>query len=419
MNYNFFKTYNSFLLFFILYVSLITGFYFGENLNFGAIPDWNNTDLPVIEDLSLNIKKTLLNYESYGHRHSPVYLIFLSLFRKVGFSFDVIRFLHLNVSLLLIFFFYKCLRLKFDKVERNVLLILSLSILLSPTFRSLAIWPSTRLVGLIFFVISIYEFLKFINTHNKIHMWKNIIFLIASSYISPNFSLFIIFFLYHYLKKIGFKDLIKIFIFSVICSIPAIYYIFVLGINFLTVGTPGADEFTKISLSFNISDKILIISSILFFHLFPFLLNKKFIITLINSAKNDILVIGLFFIINIFFFSYIVDFTGGGVFFQLSNFFFKNNYFFYFISFISLMLLYHFSKNSFEDFLLFFILIISNVQNTIYHKYYDPLIMILFLTLIKNPLNHIFFKDKNKVFYIYLFYFIFIFMRIVKNNINF
>ena len=65
MSNNFYKTYHGYILSFILYLSLIFGFYFDENLNFGAIPDWLYTDLPVINDLSHNIKKTLLNYEVY------------------------------------------------------------------------------------------------------------------------------------------------------------------------------------------------------------------------------------------------------------------------------------------------------------------------------------------------------------------
>ena len=73
-------------------------------------------------------------------------------------------------------------------------------------------------------------------------MWKNIIFLIISSYISPNFSLFIIFFLYHYLKKVAFKDLLIISLFCLVSSIPAFYYIFVLDINFLLAATPGIDK---------------------------------------------------------------------------------------------------------------------------------------------------------------------------------
>ena len=75
-----FKNKIIFFTFLILYLSLIFGFYFDENLNFGAQGDWIYTDLPPIIDLSNNLKETLLNYKSYGHRHSPVYLIFLSFF---------------------------------------------------------------------------------------------------------------------------------------------------------------------------------------------------------------------------------------------------------------------------------------------------------------------------------------------------
>ena len=411
------STFNYYSLFAIfLYLTLIYGFYIDEDLNFGSIPDWKYTDLPVINDLSLNIKNTLLNYETYGHRHSPVYLVFLSFFKKIGFSIDTIRFLHLNLSLFLIVFFYKCLVLKFSNVEKNILLLLSLSIFLSPTFRSLAIWPSSRLIGLIFFLISVYEFLKFLSTQKKINMWKNIISLIISSYISPNFSLFIVFYLYHYLKKNEFKDLLGLLLFCLVSSLPAFYYIFILDVNFFKAGTPGLDSQSSLGLSFNFSDKILIISSILFFHLSPFLLDKEFILNFIRPPKKDFLIIAIFFIVNLFFFNYLINFTGGGVFFQISNLFLNNNYFFYLISFISLMLLVNFSKNSINNFLVFFLLIISNIQNTIYHKYYDPLIMILFFTLINNPLNSKFFDNKNKIYYIYSFYLIFIFMRIIKNN---
>ena len=77
-----FKNKIIFFTFFILYLTLIFGFYFDENLNSGAQRDWIHTDLSPIIDLSNNFKETLLNYESYGHRHSPVYLIFLSLFLR-------------------------------------------------------------------------------------------------------------------------------------------------------------------------------------------------------------------------------------------------------------------------------------------------------------------------------------------------
>ena len=139
--------FNYFLIFFIFYTSLLVGFYFGEDLNSGASNDWFGVNYPVISDLSLDLKKTLLNYEDYNHRHSPIYLIFLSFFDKIGFSPDTIRFVHLNLSLLLVYFFYKCLVFQFSDIKREILIILSCSIFLSPTFRSLSIWVDSRNIG--------------------------------------------------------------------------------------------------------------------------------------------------------------------------------------------------------------------------------------------------------------------------------
>ena len=56
MKYNFSKTINVILLFITLYISLIVGFFFDENLNLGAKPDWYNTDVPVLEALSSDLK---------------------------------------------------------------------------------------------------------------------------------------------------------------------------------------------------------------------------------------------------------------------------------------------------------------------------------------------------------------------------
>ena len=416
MKYNFFKTFNVVLIFTTLYISLIVGFFFDENLNLGAKPDWYFGDIPVLEALSKDLKKTLINYDIYSHRHSPVYLIFLSFLKKIGLDFDLIRFIHLNISILLIYFFYKCLLLKFDNIEKKILLIFSFSILLSPTFRSLAIWPDTRIIGLLFFVISILEFLKYLKYKKKIYIWKNTIFLICSSYISPNFSLFIIFFAYHYIKENNSRDLFFLYFFCLMSSLPSFYYIFILDVNFLMVNTPGEVPGENVSLSFNISDKILIISSIILFHLIPFILNKDFLYKIIKDQKKDLLIVSIIFIFLLYFFNYQISYTGGGIFFQISNFIFKNNIFFYFISLISLILLFFLVKNDLRNFLIFLPLIFSNIQNTIYHKYYDPLIMILFFTIITIPNSLSFFNKKNNIFVIYIFYSFYIFFRVVKNN---
>ena len=399
-----------------LYATLLAGFFWGENLNYGAKPDWYNTNFPVIRDFSENFIKTFYNYDQYNHRHSPVYLIFLSFFSKIGINFDLIRFLHFNLSITLIYIFFKSLILKLKNIDKNILFLLLFSIFLSPTFRSLAIWPDSRIIGLTFFTLSIYEFLKFNNSKNISSFYKNIIYILIASYISPNFSVFIIFYFFCFLKNVNKKHiLIGIFLCG-LSSLPALYYLFVLDINFLLAKTPGADINDKVSLDFNISNKILIVSTIVFFHLIPFLFEKKFLNEFILSVKKNFFLVLIFFIINKYFFDYLRAFTGGGFFFQLSLFLFNNNLIFFIFSFFSLLIIIYLIKSKFINFLLFLLLILSNIQNTIYHKYYDPLIMILFFLLFVHFLPIKFLSRKRNLIFIYLFYLSFISFRIIKNS---
>ena len=406
------------ILIFLLYSSLLIGFYFGENLNHGSYLDWVDAYNPVIEDFSKDFRNTFFNYEIYGQRHSPVYIIFLSGLLKFGLSFDTIRLIHLHISLSLILIFYSCLKLKFKDINRNILKILALSIFLSPTFRSLAIWPDSRIPGLIFFTLSIYFFLRFsLSIENqKKFAWFSLLSIIISSYISPNFSLFYIFFIYYFFKRLNFKSFSLIVLFSFAASAPMIYYIYFLDINFITAGrTPGL-EGVATSLDFNISNKVLIISSIIFFHLIPilyFLIDYK---KMILFCKKNLVFILISFLILAYFFNYKLSFTGGGVFFQLSQILLNNNLFFFIISFLSFLTIVYLSSLHIDNFLLIFLLILSNVQNSIYHKYYEPLFMILIFTLFKNFKFDKFFSKKIHFYILYLFSLSFIFLRLIKNH---
>ena len=402
-----------FLLF--LYLTLIIGFIYGENLNHGAYSDWVvNRD--VIKDFSNNFTYTFLNYDSYGHRHSPIYLIFLSLFLDLGLDIDQVRFVHLHLCISLIVIFYQCLRLIFTNINNNYLFLISLIIFLSPTFRSLAIWPDSRLPGLIFFVLTIYFFLRFKITNNLRYTWYTCGSLLISSYISPNFSIFFPYFFFFFLKKVKFKELSFLIIFNFLATLPILYYIFILDVNFLAAGTtPGLNN-ESINFSFNLSDKLMIISSIIFFHLSPTLFMDNFFNQFkIFIFKNFIILIPLV-VCLIYFFNYQLSYTGGGVFFILSNLLFNNNYLFYIGSFFFISFVLYISSLNFNNFFLLSLLIVSNIQNTIYHKYYEPLIFIIFFTLIKYPEVENFLKKKNNIFYLYLLSFIYILMRVFKTN---
>ena len=404
----------SFFLFF--YLTLVIGFFFGENLNYGSYGDWIGSNREPIKDFSNNFTYTFLNFDSYGHRHSPVYLIFLSLFLDLGLDLNQIRLVHLHLCISLIIVFYQCLRLLFSNINNNYLFLLSLIIFLSPTFRSLAIWPDSRLPGLIFFVLTIYFFLRFKMTNNLRYTWYTCGSLLISSYISPNFSIFFPYFFFFFLKKIKFKELGFLLVFNFLASLPILYYIFILDVNFLAAGkTPNLSD-ESINFSFNFSDKLMIISSIIFFHLSPILIMDNFFNQFKNFLDKRFIIIVPLVVCLIYFFNYQLSYTGGGVFFILSNLLFDNNYFFYIGSFFFISFVLYIASLSLNNFFLLTLLIVSNVQNTIYHKYYEPLILIMFFTLIKYPGIESFLKKKNNIFYLYLLSVIYILMRVFKIN---
>tara|TARA_Y100000590_G_C15612304_1_gene974327 strand:- start:47 stop:1294 length:1248 start_codon:yes stop_codon:yes gene_type:complete len=398
----------------ILYFSLILGFFLNENLNFGSYIDWEAANKILINDYSKNFFETFLSHNEYT-RHSPVYYIFLSLFLKLNFSIEFIRLFHLHLSLILIFVFFKCLETKFEEVPKNFLIFLSLIIFLSPTFRSLSIWPDSRLPGLLFFTVTIYFFLKFEKEKSEKFIWLTSSSLIIASYISPNFSIFFIYFFYNFLKNM---KLTKIFIFifcNCLASLPILYYLFVMDVNFLTyVKTPEING-DGIAMSLNLSNKFMIISTIILFHLLPVLISKNHFFQFIIFFKKYFIYLLIFTLFLIYFFDYKTSFTGGGVFFNLSDFLLKNNYFFYAISLISISFLAYLSKLNINNFYIFLILILSNIQNTIYHKYYEPFVLIIFLTILKNVDVESFIKNKKNIFNFYILSFIYILMRIYKN----
>jgi hypothetical protein len=150
-----------YLLGILLYSSLIIGFIFNENLTGGAQNDYI-AHKEIISKFNREFFETFLNFNKENTRHSPILLIIFSLFEKMGLPDPIVRLINLHLLLLTILFFYKCLKIKFINYNKATLYLLSLLLFLSPTFRSLSIWPDSRLYGLLFFVISIYFFINFI-----------------------------------------------------------------------------------------------------------------------------------------------------------------------------------------------------------------------------------------------------------------
>ena len=261
------------------------------------------------------------------------------------------------------------------------------------------------MLGLTFFTLSIIYYLKFDEQKKIKYCYLNIIACAISSYISPNFAVFSIFYFYKFtiFFKLEINKLIPIILLNLILSIPAFYYIFILDVNFLNKAAAiNIDENENIFFS-NIFNNILLISSIILFYLFPFLITK--IINLNKIFKFDKIIISLtIFIISALYFDYNYQFTGGGIVFKFSNFFLKNNILFFIICFVSILIIINLSNSKFENILLLILILLSNPQITVYHKYYDPFLLIVFFTLFDFNINLSKINLKLNSYIIYLFF---------------
>ena len=167
----------------------------------------------------------------------------------------------------------------------------------------------------------------------------------------------------------------------------------------------------------NFSNKIIIISSFIIFFFIPFInfteLSLKRIKKKITDKKFIIIVLLSFFCI--FFFNF-KNGAGGGFVYKFSIIVFKNYYLIYFVFIASILYFYLNNLLNLNNIFIFVILILYNLQYSIYYKYFDPLLFFfIFLFLMKINLNS--FNNLNQISKkCFLFYLLFILMNVFKNN---
>ena len=202
------------------------------------------------------------------------------------------------------------------------------------------------------------------------------------------------------------KNMLIIYSLNLILALPAIYYIFVLDINFLNkTAATNFNEGEKIFFN-NIFNDILITFTIIFFYFLPFLIEK--IIKFEKVYRLDYLIFSLIlFSVCVYFFNYNYSYSGGGIFFKISYFVFNNNFFFYIIGLISILIFLPYLFINKENFIILVLILFNNPQYTIYHKYFDPFLLIIFFSLFNFQISLKEKKIKNFIT-IYLYFFIFL-----------
>ena len=404
--------YFTIFLFLILYISILLGLYLNEDNLGGAAKDFNH-HFKISEKMSLDFLKGLNDFGNLDStRNSPIFWIFIGFVNKF-FSYEYIKLLNTLIIFPLTYFFYRCLELKYKNVETIHLVILSSFLFLSPSLRSLIIWPYSLSWGLLFFIISIFYYLKNENNLNLINSLKVITLIIISSYIYPSFSVFYLFYIYKIFKQsLKLNNIIIILILSFIMSLPCLYYILTRDIISSFNVAQGVD--VSIGKSFNLSNKVLIISTLCLYAILPIINFNKLIKKFLLSDKKEFVFIIIFCLINFYYFNFPNSVWGGGFFHKISHIIFENNILFFLFAFISISVLFILSDKEKDNYFLLIILILFNPQFTIYLKYYDPLIFIIFLTLFKFNLKTYFLDNSMKYFQFYgfiVFYYIAIYSK--------
>ncbi len=416
MKNNLVNSYYYLFIFFLFYLTVLLGLFFNEDNLGGAMND-AIIHFEISKKFNINFSQTFLLFGTHesglSTRNSPVFWIFLSFLNKC-FSYEIIRILNTTLIFLIAIIFYKSLLLKFKNIDSKTLIFLSSFIFLSPSLRSLAIWPYSLIWGLFFFVISIYYYLKFIN-HLNFYRSAIILFnIIVASYVYPSFSVFYIFYLLEIFQKIkNKKDVLGLLFLSFFLSIPCLLYI--ISNNFFSAyqNSQGVDSLSFLN-SLNISNKILIISSMFLYFILPIINIKDVYVKIKTQSSKNIAILILFCVINFYFFNFPNSVWGGGFFHKISYLIFDNNYLFFLCSFLSIFVIYIISEKKFKNYLILLILILFNPQFTIYVKYFDPLIFIIFLTLFNFDLKNHFIKKSFKFYQFYgviLFYYFVIYAK--------
>lgn len=365
-----------------------------------------------------NLKDAILHDEFFGNR-SPLLYILNDFFNPFFYEYQKYRISVFILSLTGPVFFYYCLKIKYPKINKEILILLSSVILLSPYYRTTAFWGLNENYGLVFSIISImflYIYLKKLNLNkeNNAYLFLTIFFSSLTPYFDLKLLIVTIFcFLYIVNSLTNIKIKIITFMIYILLGLPYLFLI----IHWEGLVPPlsqAGNENTITSFSklkylhfYHLGYACTIIA----FYLFPFLfLKEKSFVTLIKnflSQKRSVLVllIPLVYILLIYLYyefnSYTVEnyWIGLGVVNKFANiFFFSETYkeiFTYIMFGLSWFVVCLFIEEKNDFFILLFFFLISLILWPLMQEYFDPIMLILCLLLFKTKLI---FNHKNVIF---------------------
>ncbi len=399
----------TYIIFSLVIFSFFQGFYYDENSAGGKGDiNWILNNIEIFKNNKL--KDAILNESFYGNRTPLVYII-NDILNPYFYEYEKYRLTVFLLSLTGPIFIYLCLKNRYPQTDKELIILLSSLILLSPYYRTSAYWALNENYGLIASLISLL-FLNLYIENIKIIKKRNLfLFLtIFFSSLSVYFDLKLIIvamicFFYLINSKIKFKLKSYTFLIYLILGLP--YFFLILEWNGIVPPKTQADNINTVTSLSRLKDLHIYhlgyASTIIGFYIFPFLFLKRknffkiiydFFLTKWNILILIIPILYILYIyLNIEFKSYTVDdyWIGQGIVNKITNILFsdifKKEIFTYLMFFLSWIVICLYVDNLIDFIILSFFFIISLFLWPLMQEYFDPIIIILTLMIFKTKIK--------------------------------
>ena len=389
--------------FLLLIFSLFISLYYGENSSGGSKLD-NQITRQFIDNFYLGIFIGLEYFIDSNQVQSPFFYIIVS-FLERALGVNLTKLIYILISSIIPLIFYVALRKKFPKIFKSYLFYFSLIIFLSPYFRSSSVWITTDNFALLFFILSINEYLSYQKTKSFKKIMICLTYLSVATYTRQYYIIFFIFYFIKFFSFLNIKKILGILTYLSILFLPyLIYYYLFFSKNFTNF---ELEINQKSVFKFSIFSNILIFLSLYFFYTLPFYFNSFNKIITINIKKISIILVLLIFFLIIGFFDPVnFNLYGGGIFYKIST-ILGYDILFYISAYLGLLLL--LLNLNFNNFIIYICIIFLFPVALIYQKYFDPLLILTLTTITTGgQLNEIIEKNKLNLITLFLYFGIFL-----------
>tara|TARA_B110000977_G_C11075317_1_gene490962 strand:- start:1586 stop:2857 length:1272 start_codon:yes stop_codon:yes gene_type:complete len=389
-----------------LILSFLLGFFLSENSAGGGEGDFDHilNNYKLIFDNSF----TDIDWSKYRDSRFPLDYFIFKLYLPANedyWKYNI--FLISAITPLVLFYVLKKKNQNYEDptINSNYLLFIALFLYISPYFRTSSFWMLRENVGYLFWIISIFFFLKLkTNSYYKINLVFCFLFSYMAFYSSQN--LFIIsltnfFLLFNYQKFFSSNNFYLILINIIFFSPLVIFFeFFSNAIQYIEI-----EEINRITFSFY---KIVDLYGVILIYIFPFFLIYFGLKEIINLIKKEFIIILIF----LFCFSFIFwnypneDLLSGGAIRKVFNMLISNEILFKILYLpicgLSMLISFYFAVKK-EKTLLFLLLpytIFYTFINYIFQEYLDP-VFILFLILYSKNFIYLI---KDKIIYLFIYF---------------